>query len=85
MSHVGKQVPWADYTGRATTLWQLFLQGPTADGDLISKDDRDFLVKSGMADRHNGYNFLTSSGVQHALHYKMDSAKEQWHLQNGRR
>jgi hypothetical protein len=36
----------------------------TWDGDLISKNSRDWLVKCGYAARWGGYNFLTDNGVE---------------------
>ncbi len=38
-------------------------KGPVWDGNLISKHNRDELVKSGFVDRHAGWNFLTKEGV----------------------
>jgi hypothetical protein len=35
----------------------------TWDGDLISKNTRDELVKCGYANKINGYNFITSEGI----------------------
>lgn len=48
---------------------QLFLlfKGVTWDGDLISKVDRDELVKAGLADRKRGYNFITAKGIEYLL------------------
>jgi hypothetical protein len=48
-------------------LMQLFVQGPTWDGNLISKTERDNLVAVGMVDRWNGWNFLTQEGVEAAV------------------
>ena len=48
-------------------LMQLFVDGPTWDGNLISKYDRDQLVEKGLCDRHNGWNFLTLKGVIFAV------------------
>ena len=48
-------------------LMQLFVQGPTWDGNLISKDARDALVIAGLAERWNGWNFLTQEGVEAAV------------------
>ena len=36
----------------------------TWDGNLISKHDRDELVKCGWATRSHGYNVVTESGIQ---------------------
>ena len=48
-------------------LMQLFLDGPTWDGNLISKSDRDKLIQTGMARKWDGWNFLTEYGVQSAV------------------
>jgi hypothetical protein len=44
-------------------LAQIF-NGAVWDGDLISKDDRDQLVKDGLVTRSCGYNIITQDGVQ---------------------
>lgn len=36
----------------------------TWDGNLISKSNRDELVKSGLATRFNGWNWITLEGVR---------------------
>lgn len=40
---------------------------PVWDGNLISKYDRDELVKSGLVGRHAGWNYLTGLGIQYAV------------------
>lgn len=45
------------------TLIQLS-KGPVWDGNLISKHDRDELVKNGWVARTLGFNFLTEDGVK---------------------
>ena len=52
---------------KSEVLMQLFVQGPTWDGNLISKAERDALVDRGFADRWNGWNFLTQEGVEAAV------------------
>lgn len=37
----------------------------TFDGDLISKDARDHLVKAGLVQRYNGWNWVTQKGVEY--------------------
>lgn len=49
------------------TLMQLFVQCPTWDGNLVSKEERDRMVDAGLADRWNGWNFLTQEGVEAAV------------------
>lgn len=45
------------------TLWQLFRNGPTWDGNLASKSGRDALHEMGFVDRFDGWNWLKSEGV----------------------
>lgn len=45
----------------------LLFRGVTWDGDLISKSDRSFLVKAGLAEQIRGYNLITPKGVQYLL------------------
>jgi len=58
------------------SLYQLFLQGPTYDGNVISKSQRDWLVLTGLAFRVEGYTSLTPDGLQLALRIGMDREKE---------
>lgn len=58
-------------------LMQLFVDGPTWDGNLISKPDRDGLVESGLADRWEGWNFLTPEGVKAGV--SGGYAAKDWH------
>ena len=44
-----------------------FSQGPTWDGNLCRRDERDRMVDAGPADRWNGWNFLTQEGVEAKL------------------
>ncbi|TGE05607.1 hypothetical protein [Hymenobacter fodinae] len=39
----------------------------TADGDLISKSDRTWLVDAGLATRGHGFNMITPAGVMYLL------------------
>lgn len=48
-------------------LKQLYLDGPTWDGDLATKSGRDELVDKGLAQRVGGFSFLTYDGVKAAL------------------
>ena len=48
-------------------LMQLFVFGPTWDGNLISKIDRDKLMTADLATRWEGWNFLTKEGVKAAV------------------
>lgn len=49
------------------TVAQLFLQGPTWDGNVISKSDRDDAVDAGYVFRHEGWQSLTEDGLKAAL------------------
>jgi len=44
-------------------ILQLWRTGVVWDGNLVSKQGRDELVKQGLADRINGFNFLTKEGI----------------------
>lgn len=52
--------------GQREVLRQLFLDGPTWDGDIASKPDRDMLVQLGLAERVNGYTCITRAGMETA-------------------
>lgn len=43
------------------------LERCTWDGNLISKTDRDELVKSGLSQRVQGWNLITTKGVEYLL------------------
>lgn len=62
---------------RYDTFWQLFCDGPIWDGDILSKSERDSLIKDGFAERTNGWAFLTKTGVERALSLGMGTRKEQ--------
>lgn len=49
------------------TLMQLFVEGPTWDGNLIDKSARNILVEAGLCERWNGWNYLTQEGVEAAV------------------
>lgn len=57
-------------------LYQLFLHGPTYDGNVISKQARDELFDLKLIGRHNGYQFLLVAGVRLVLQNGMDRKKE---------
>lgn len=48
-------------------LMQLFIQGPTWDGNLVSKSDRNELLDAGLASKWEGWNYLTPAGVEAAV------------------
>lgn len=57
-------------------LLQLFIAGPTWDGDLVSKAGRTGLVERGYAERCNGWQQLTSAGFQVAVGAGFGDEKE---------
>jgi len=59
-------------------LRALFLHGPTADGDLVSKPARTRMVEMGYVVRENGWNTLTQSGLALSLSFGYDREKEKW-------
>lgn len=57
-------------------LEQLFIFGPTWDGNIVSKSGRDQLFDLKLASRVEGYSFLTAAGIRLALTNKVDRKKE---------
>lgn len=57
-------------------LKQLFINGPTGDGNIVVKGGRDELIQRGYAARVEGYAFLTTSGVALAVTSGCDREKE---------
>lgn len=57
-------------------LQQLFFNGPTWDGDLVSKAGRTGLVDRGYAERCNGWQQLTSAGFELAVRAGLGDDKE---------
>jgi len=58
------------------TLWCLFFHGPVWDGNLPSKQGRSDLVERGLADRHDGWNWLTSDGAILAIDLGLGRRKD---------
>jgi hypothetical protein len=58
------------------SLLQLFLHGPSLDGDIPDKAGRDALVEGGMVERFDGWNWLTESGVKKCLELGFGDRKE---------
>lgn len=52
------------------TLGQLFASGPTWDGNICSKSGRSQLVRMNLADRENGFTFLTREGIRLAIEWR---------------
>ena len=62
---------------KSEVLMQLFVQGPTWDGNIVSKSERNALVVAGLAERWNGWNQLTAEGLEAAVAGGM--AARDWH------
>ena len=56
--------------------WQLFRNGPTWDGNIISKAARDELHKLGYIDRLDGWQWLTREGVTLCFAAQFDKRKD---------
>lgn len=67
--HRQYKLPTVTVTGRTEQLLQL--TQITWDGDLISKQDRDWLVAQGLAVRNNGFNIITPEGINFLLELKL--------------
>lgn len=59
------------------TLLCLFLHGPTYDGDVPSKTQRDELFEVGLISRGKGFQWLTDAGVTFALSLGYEAKKRQ--------
>jgi hypothetical protein len=59
-------------------LMQLFVHGPTWDGNIVSKADRDALKQAGLVDRWNGWNYLTQEGVEAGVAGGLASGRRGW-------
>lgn len=57
-------------------LRQMFFDGPTWDGDQVTKSGRDELIKRGLCFRTRGWASLTEAGVELAATSGMDREKE---------
>lgn len=57
-------------------MQQLFFNGPTWDGDLVSKAGRTGLVDRGYVERCNGWQQLTSAGFEVAVRAGLGDDKE---------
>lgn len=59
------QLPFTPLSSSAVAVMnQLFLYGPVWDGNLVSKEGRDELMKQGLLDRWQGWSWLNSAGVE---------------------
>lgn len=59
-------------------LRQLFFQGPTWDGDVVSKVGRDGLVDRGLAVRREGWQMLSEAGFVATVEAGYGDQKEAW-------
>lgn len=68
-------------TGNAQeVLGQLFLNGPTWDGNIISKTGRSELVGRRIAFRVDGWTYLSETGVIMAISVNVGAFSDQrWH------
>jgi len=66
-------------------LGQLFVSGPTWDGNIASKAGRGELFQAGLVDRYEGFTFLTRDGLVAAVDWNArDHADKRWYKkQNG--
>lgn len=53
-------------------LGQLYVSGPTWDGNISSKNGRDELCRAGLAWHQHGYVSLTPEGVRVAIEWNRD-------------
>jgi hypothetical protein len=61
-------------------LGQLFVKGPTWDGNISSKSGRGELCEAGLAERGFGWAWLTRDGVQAAVEWKAkDRHDQRWY------
>lgn len=61
-------------------LMQLFVTGPTWDGNIISKAGLGELFDAGIASRVNGWSYLTAEGIQVASEWDLSELRK-WHDQ----
>jgi hypothetical protein len=65
---VSSDAKWVDLSVAAVcALDQLFVDGPTWDGHLVTRFGRDELVTAGFAFRYYGWTALTQDGLNLAL------------------
>lgn len=62
--------------GSEDVMWQLFRDGPTWDGDLVSKEARDHLERRGLVERGDGWNWLSDLGTRLAIGIGMGIRKD---------
>lgn len=57
-------------------LGQLFVKGPTWDGNICSKVGRGELVRTGLAEHAFGWAFLTREGVRVAIEWNLEELRK---------
>lgn len=62
-------------SGAIDVLEQLFVKGPTWDGNITSKSGRGTLVELGIAQHQNGWAFLTADGVRVASEWDIEQLR----------
>lgn len=61
-------------------MMQLFVVGPTWDGNLVSKQGRTELIDKGLAFKQEGFQSLTSMGLSVAIGADVSQwADKRWH------
>lgn len=62
-------------------MMQMFLNGPTWDGHVMSKAARDELRRAELIERWNGWQWLNAKGVAMAIDQGTISRVKRWHDQ----
>lgn len=65
-------------SGELEVLRQLFFHGPTWDGNIVCKNSRGGLFRRAMAQRYNGWTYLTGHGIECAVDFGLNDAKDKW-------
>jgi hypothetical protein len=66
-------------------LGQLFVSGPTWDGNIISKAGRSALISAGLAFKVEGFTSLTEDGLRMAIEWNVkDWADKRWYRKQNR-
>lgn len=61
-------------------MMQLFVFGPTWDGNLVSKSERDELLEVGLIERYEGWQWLNEAGMKVALSVDVkDWSDKRWY------
>lgn len=71
-------------SGELEVMRQLFFHGPTWDGDICSKNARGGLFRRAMAQRYEGWTYLTGYGIEYAAEIGLNDAKDKWERERRR-